>query len=1045
MQTRGKAKLALLLLAMLPGISSAWLPGWSYRTQVNISSTNALSDYQVAVNTTNLVYNNTGLVGSWHFSEGAGTRAADSSGNGNDGTLTNGPLWNASGKAGYALQFDGVNDYVAVSDSANLNLPDAGFSIEAWFKTGSSASQILLSKGVSDANEEYTVNIEPGRVYFDYGAGTGYVIASTSVADNQWHHIALLYNTAWSPKGKVYVDGVEKTITQSGGGSHIVSSGSALYIGTQAAGAFYYGGRSPFSGLIDEVRIYNRSLSAQEIQARYNASRLRPDYADLRFANSTDALLPYWLESDNRAWVRVPQVPSGASTIYAYYGNVSVTSASNGTNTFLFFDDFDGTSLDTAKWALSGTVNVSGSIASFNVDLTNIQSLAAFNVNTTLETLTSLPSAPAYSWFGFSDVSGFGNGQNELDISNGGGQYIQSRLTGVWGTSLSIASYTGFRKWKIIRKSTTNALFYVDDISLLQDRTVTVPMGALKVNFQRSASSLAVDWVLVRKYASPEPTTSLLAEDEALQLAYRKNILLNNPGSALTDYQVNLTIDTAALVTAGKMKSDCADLRFTDSTSYNTQDWASNHKYWIESGCNTSATRVWVKVPAIPTGTSTIYAYYGNASAASASNGANTFMFFDDFTGSSLDTSKWTMALGSAAVSNSEVYFNAEGWLKSIPLFGTNTSLKFRTKTTVTTMLDYGYGAAQNNDASIYETESPHTQVLYTNNVQDGGISAFSTAYQTREIKRESTMSVKAYTNDIYDTQSTANINSNSVFIGFYDWSTGTTYIDWAFVRKYVSPEPTAIEQLPDTIPPLVLIQSPNSTTYTSSTVPVNFTATDNVGISSCTVRLNGTINSSTCSNYTLNLVNGAYLLNVTANDTAGNLNSSQVSFTVAVDMTPPAVQMQSPTNTTYQSISIPLNFTASDASGISECRYELNGGANNTLAGCANTTIMASSGANTLRLWASDGVNWNSSAISFTVALQQRVSNTTITDSNGIGSASLNGIPPGAAHLSITAGSQAQAKAIHASQGVTGIRIAARVTVKGEAAQGKMLMFEVY
>jgi len=96
---------------------------------------------------------------------------------------------------------------------------------------------------------------------------------------------------------------------------------------------------------------------------------------------------------------------------------------------------------------------------------------------------------------------------------------------------------------------------------------------------------------------------------------------------------------------------------------------------------------------------------------------------------------------------------------------------------------------------------------------------------------------------------------------------------------------------------PSVSIQSPNSTPYTTSTIPVNFTATDNIGISSCVVRLNGTVNSSTCNNYTLTLSNGNYTLNVTVNDTAGNVNSAQVSFTVATDTTPPSVPAPSVSN----------------------------------------------------------------------------------------------------------------------------------------------------
>jgi len=87
----------------------------------------------------------------------------------------------------------------------------------------------------------------------------------------------------------------------------------------------------------------------------------------------------------------------------------------------------------------------------------------------------------------------------------------------------------------------------------------------------------------------------------------------------------------------------------------------------------------------------------------------------------------------------------------------------------------------------------------------------------------------------------------------------------------------------PDTTRPAVSIQSPANITYTAAAVPVSFTATDNIAVDACTVFLNGAINSTTCSNYTLTLGNGAYILNVTANDTAGNINSSAVSFAVAM------------------------------------------------------------------------------------------------------------------------------------------------------------------
>ncbi len=106
---------------------------------------------------------------------------------------------------------------------------------------------------------------------------------------------------------------------------------------------------------------------------------------------------------------------------------------------------------------------------------------------------------------------------------------------------------------------------------------------------------------------------------------YKKQISMNNPSSTLTDYQVSVTLDTASLISAGKMRSDCGDIRFTDS------DGTTPLNYWLESGCNSINTKLWVKVPSISAGSKIIYIYYGNPSASSESNGIATFDFFDDF------------------------------------------------------------------------------------------------------------------------------------------------------------------------------------------------------------------------------------------------------------------------------------------------------------------------------------------------------------------------------------------------------------------------------
>ncbi len=132
---------------------------------------------------------------------------------------------------------------------------------------------------------------------------------------------------------------------------------------------------------------------------------------------------------------------------------------------------------------------------------------------------------------------------------------------------------------------------------------------------------------------------------------YRKSINIGNSNGALSDFQVSFVLNTSALVSEGKLRSDCADMRFTD----NDQTTLINH--WIEYGCNTTSTRVWVKIPSLPaTSSKDIYFYYGNSEAGSTANGDNTFELFDDFTGSSIDTNKWNdynpNSYGTMTVSN---------------------------------------------------------------------------------------------------------------------------------------------------------------------------------------------------------------------------------------------------------------------------------------------------------------------------------------------------------------------------------------------------------
>lgn len=106
---------------------------------------------------------------------------------------------------------------------------------------------------------------------------------------------------------------------------------------------------------------------------------------------------------------------------------------------------------------------------------------------------------------------------------------------------------------------------------------------------------------------------------------YQSSVTIDNStGAALTNQQVLVTLDTAALVTGGKMQADGDDIRFMDS------DDTTPLFYWIESGMNSTSTRIWVNIPSIPaTSTKTIYLYYGNATATAESSMEDTMELFE--------------------------------------------------------------------------------------------------------------------------------------------------------------------------------------------------------------------------------------------------------------------------------------------------------------------------------------------------------------------------------------------------------------------------------
>ena len=197
----------------------------------------------------------TGLVAAYGFDEGAGTVVADSSGNGNTGTIA-GATWTPSGKFGGALSFNGTNARVTIPDSASLDLIDA-MTLEAWvYPTVAPAEwRAVIAK---DVDRYYLMassdNQNRPAVGGTFGTTNLNAFGAATLPVNAWTHLAATYDRTTI---RLYVNGIQVSS---------VAQTQAMSASTEVLtiGADFYG--EYFTGLIDEVRIYNRALTSGEIQ-----------------------------------------------------------------------------------------------------------------------------------------------------------------------------------------------------------------------------------------------------------------------------------------------------------------------------------------------------------------------------------------------------------------------------------------------------------------------------------------------------------------------------------------------------------------------------------------------------------------------------------------------------------------------------------------------------------------------------------------------------------------------------------------------------------
>jgi hypothetical protein len=197
------------------------------------------------------------LAGAWLFDEDDGDMAKDSSGNGNDGTLTKNPKW-VEGKFGSALEFDGTNG-VEIANPENFEFLDWTYVL--WFRAAAGGDYPNLIGRQFGNTHGWTIHLDPAgmtfRIRIDTDGGINQVkTVPKAVRDEEWHHGAITHDDN-DKKLEMYIDGVKGDATYSG---DYKNSGGFLKIASPAVGAVNLNG-----GAIDDVGIFNTLLEEEDI------------------------------------------------------------------------------------------------------------------------------------------------------------------------------------------------------------------------------------------------------------------------------------------------------------------------------------------------------------------------------------------------------------------------------------------------------------------------------------------------------------------------------------------------------------------------------------------------------------------------------------------------------------------------------------------------------------------------------------------------------------------------------------------------------------
>lgn len=204
------------------------------------------------------------LVAHWPFEEGSGTTTADTSGNGNTGTLANmdNSNWVAGKVGNYALSYDGINESVNVGNDPSLH-PVSAITVEAWVKRDATGTPDVILSPSTNSGSDWFLDVTSEKARFGVKVGGTFYFPSgtTTISAGSWYHIAGTYD---GETVRVFVNGVEEGNDTSPSGNMDTTTNNVRigdYVNTPSSGIM--------NGTIDDVWIYDEALNSSTIYQHY--------------------------------------------------------------------------------------------------------------------------------------------------------------------------------------------------------------------------------------------------------------------------------------------------------------------------------------------------------------------------------------------------------------------------------------------------------------------------------------------------------------------------------------------------------------------------------------------------------------------------------------------------------------------------------------------------------------------------------------------------------------------------------------------------------